>query len=94
MARPGSRVRPLEASGNRRPREMIVAPLTRGTEPGLQAFSGARYSITSPAAARCAGGTCARDPAVSCLDMRSSPPPLAPTPMCVPSLRVLLVNTN
>ena len=41
MARPGSRVRPLEASSNRRPREMIVAPLTRGTEPGLQAFSGA-----------------------------------------------------
>ena len=42
MARPGSRVRLLETPSNRRPREMIVAPLTRGTEPGLQAFSGAR----------------------------------------------------
>jgi hypothetical protein len=40
VARPGSRVRPLETPSNRRPREMIVAPLTRGTEPGLQAFSG------------------------------------------------------
>jgi crotonobetainyl-CoA:carnitine CoA-transferase CaiB-like acyl-CoA transferase len=45
VARPGSRVRLLEASSNRRPREMIAAPLTRGTEPGLQAFSGARCSI-------------------------------------------------
>lgn len=43
MARPGSRVRLLETPGNRRPREMIAAPLARGTEPGLQAFSGARY---------------------------------------------------
>ena len=29
MARPGSRVRPLETPGNRRPREMIVASLNR-----------------------------------------------------------------
>ena len=45
MARPGSRVRPLEAPGNRRPREMIVAPgvTARETGPGLQAFSGARF---------------------------------------------------
>lgn len=43
MARPRSRVRPLETPGNRRPREMTVAlgQLARGTEPGLQAFSGA-----------------------------------------------------
>ena len=45
MARPCSRVRPLETPGNRRPREMIVAPLTRGTEPGLRAFSGARFQF-------------------------------------------------
>ena len=32
MARPGSRVRPLETPGNRRPREMIVAPLNRGEQ--------------------------------------------------------------
>ena len=32
MARPGSRVRPLETPGNRRPREMIVAPLHGGAQ--------------------------------------------------------------
>ena len=49
MARPRSRVRPLETSGNRRPREMTVAP-QGDTEPGLQAFSGAfliRRALTS-----------------------------------------------
>ena len=59
MARPGSRVRPLETPGNRRPREMIAAPLTRGTEPGLQAFSGARYQYRSrPASEEPHDGRC------------------------------------
>ena len=62
MARPGSRVRLLEASSNRRPREMIAAPRERGTEPGLQAFSDARFwihaslrSVRLPSRAKIAG---------------------------------------
>ena len=43
MARPWLSGRLLEAPGNRRPREMIVARAQRrGTEPGLQAFFDAR----------------------------------------------------
>jgi len=45
-ARPAwrSRVWPLEAPGNRRPREMTVSPgIPRETGPGLQALSGAIF---------------------------------------------------
>jgi hypothetical protein len=42
VARPGSRVRPLETPGNRRPREMIVAPFNRGEQNPAYRLSSAR----------------------------------------------------
>jgi len=48
VARPGSRVRPLETPGNRRPREMIVAPSNRGEQNPAYRPSPTRFSTSSP----------------------------------------------
>jgi hypothetical protein len=45
VARPCSRVRPLETPGNRRPREMIVAPLHRGGQNPAYRPSPTRVSL-------------------------------------------------
>ena len=47
MARPGSRVRPLETPGNRRPREMIVAPLNSGEQNPAYRLSSTRVFLSS-----------------------------------------------